>query len=171
MNLNRNREREINKRIRSAVVRYSPRCPALAPASFWLVCMNTWIFASPPAAAPCVTSPPSPSGSVKTHCLKNDSMDSFHQHCWRTDPCLTTPPPLPRCDGGERDGALNAALISAFLSRSQGTAGSEKPDISQPIRFSKNCICLLLFVREETFCLHLQCSIHCLTKILFVAAR
>lgn len=40
------------------------------------------------------------------------------------------------CDGG-RDGALNAALISALLSRSQGTAGSEKPDISQPIRFSR----------------------------------
>lgn len=40
------------------------------------------------------------------------------------------------CDGG-RDGALNAALISALLSRSQGTAGTEKPDISQPIRFSR----------------------------------
>lgn len=60
-------------------------------------------------------------------------MDSFHQHCWRTDPLPdnTSSP----CDGG-RDGALNAALISALLSRSQGTAGSEKPDISQPIRFS-----------------------------------
>lgn len=61
-------------------------------------------------------------------------MDSFHQHCWRTDPLPdnTSSP----CDGG-RDGALNAALISALLSRSQGTAGSEKPDISQPIRFSR----------------------------------
>lgn len=61
-------------------------------------------------------------------------MDSFHQHCWRTDPLPdnTSSP----CDGG-RDGALNAALSSALLSRSQGTAGSEKPDISQPIRFSR----------------------------------
>lgn len=78
-------------------------------------------------------------------------MDSFHQHCWRTDPLPdnTSSP----CDGG-RDGALNAALISALLSRSQGTAGSEKPDISQPIRFSrvffsykkkKNCICFCSF--------------------------
>lgn len=78
-------------------------------------------------------------------------MDSFHQHCWRTDPLPdnTSSP----CDGG-RDGALNAALISALLSRSQGTAGTEKPDISQPIRFSrvffsykkkKNCICFCSF--------------------------
>lgn len=67
----------------------------------------------------------------------------------------------------ERDEAVNAALISAFLSRSQGTAGSEKPDVSQPIRFSSsffflqrkkkkgNCICFLKLVRKETFCLHL----------------
>lgn len=56
----------------------------------------------------------------------------------------------------ERDEALNAALISAFLSCSQGTTGSEKPDISQSIRFSSvfflfiyffykmNCICLFI---------------------------
>lgn len=67
-------------------------------------------------------------------------------------------------------------LISAFLSCSQGTAGSEKPDVSQPIRFlelfrfffflTKTKIASAfafaffrsLCDRKRFFLLHLECS-------------
>lgn len=107
-----------------------------SPTSFWFVSKtNTWIAPSPPAASPCVTSFTSPSDLVKTHCFK-ERLYGFLSPTLLKDgssPDNTSSP----CDR-RRDGALNAALISAFLSRSQGTAGSEKPDISQLIRFSKS---------------------------------
>lgn len=123
--------------------------PARIPTSFWLV--HTWIALSPPAASPCVSSSTLPSDSVKSHCFKKRLYGFLSPTLLRdgSSPDNTSSP-----SDRERDRALNAALISAFLSRSQGTAGSEKPDISQPIRFSlsffffykKKMHLLLLFV-------------------------
>lgn len=149
-------------------------CPAPFTPYFWFVSENTWIILSQPAASLCVTLTTLPSGLVKTHCFK-ERLHGFLSPTLlkdRSSPDNTSSP-----GERERDGVLNAALISAFLSCSQGTAGSEKPDVSQLIRFSslfflqKILHLLLLFEAcakgHVLFCtLNAQFS---LTKILFVA--
>lgn len=148
------------------------------PPYFWFVGENTWIILSQPAASLCVTSTTLPSGLVKTHRFK-ERLHGFLSPTLLKD--RSSPDNASSPGDRERDGVLNAALISAFLSRSQGTAGSEKPDVSRLIRFSRFffffflcyykkiciCFCFLKLVWKEMFCLHLECSIHSLTKILF----
>lgn len=170
MNLNERHKTNVSVNINQSC------CGAPAPFTpyFWFVSENTWIILSQPAASLCVTLTTLPSGLVKTHCFK-ERLHGFLSPTLlkdRSSPDNTSSP-----GERERDGVLNAALISAFLSCSQGTAGSEKPDVSQLIRFSslfflqKILHLLLLFEAcakgNVLFCtLNAQFS---LTKILFVA--